>query len=705
MTFCCHPSNDLFLALSRSERAPARFNTPAEAVEHAAPGSAALILADDYPELPTVVSDSVFDLARAKGVRLFVEYPARLPGCEVGVPRRTEWERVVVASDAFGPNLPRLRILGVSDCHLVPVVADEPWLVAARVAGFDSAVFGLPDETFPVLFQTSDGSLTVATTKLSGFVTGRYAPPVAWTAMWERLLARLEPDAPASLEWSPIVRPAYGPREELPDGLEAGAFRNAVRWYFRAGLLVTPERAPEVHGRLAAGVETEAPPAPDTPAGDGSNGLQEGYASGIRYDGSQLRRVPLRADCHVETAAVLALDGSERGRRTAANLLDYVYRTSGMCGGARGNPKHPAFGLVSWGHAARAWEVANYSDDNARVMLATMLAAASLGENRWDAPLLRALLANLRTTGPQGFRSDRIDMPDIEKHGWRHYKETPRVNFSAHHESYLWACNLWAYRRTGHQPFLESAKTAIRLAMEAFPDGWRWNDTIERARMLLPLAWLVRVEDTSEHRGWLARMVEEVTGRQAPCGAVEERVSGGHHEYEIPSSNAEYGTTETPLIQENGDPVSDQLYTSGFALLGLHEAAAASGDPRCKEAEDRLAEYLCRIQVRSEALPYLDGAWFRAFDHGRWDYWASSGDVGWGAWCIETGWGQAWTAATLALREKQTALWDVTASSAIAHQWDGVQAEMAENDGGPWTGEPWAAGWRAQGVAEATVAA
>ena len=107
---------------------------------------------------------------------------------------------------------------------------------------------------------------------------------------------------------------------------------------------------------------------------------------------------------------------------------------------------------------------------------------------------------------------------------------------------------------------------------------------------------------------------------------------------------------------------SDQLYTAGFALLGLHEAAGATGDPALKAAEDRLAEYLCRIQIRAARFPYLDGAWFRAFDFGRWDYWASSADAGWGAWSIESGWGTAWIAATLGLRERKTTFWETTSA-------------------------------------------
>src|SRR3954465_13573611 len=130
---------------------------------------------------------------------------------------------------------------------------------------------------------------------------------------------------------------------------------------------------------------------------------------------------------------------------------------------------------------------------------------------------------------------------------------------------------------------------------------------MERARLLHALAWLVRVEDTldprggapfvpgdpPEHRGWLKTVAGDLLRNQRARGAIPEQLlgrGGGH--YVVPATNEAYGTTETPLIQIDGDPVSDQLYTTGFALIGLHEAAAATGDADLKKAEDRLAEYL-----------------------------------------------------------------------------------------------------------------
>ena len=69
------------------------------------------------------------------------------------------------------------------------------------------------------------------------------------------------------------------------------------------------------------------------------------------------------------------------------------------------------------------------------------------------------------------------------------------------------------------------------------------------------------------------------------------------------------------------DPVSDLLYTSNFALLGLHEAARATKNASYAEAENKLANFLVRIQAKSgqAAQPELDGAWFRAFDYHKWE--------------------------------------------------------------------------------------
>ena len=693
LTFNCRQDNDLYQVMAQCGYKCDRFDTAIEAISKAQSGSGVLILADEYPGKTTTIDKKALDLAQSKDLQLYIEYPGALgagvqllPQRSLGPPKQTTWERTVVASDEFGEKLPRLRILMTHDCHFVPMTADAPLLVVARVAGFDKAVYGLPAETYPILFE--QGNLLIATTRLSDFVTGRYEPSKDWQTVWDFILDRLDPEDQPTITWIPDVRPAFTRDEKLPRDFERHALKSASEWYHDSRLLVSSSREKEIHDLLRSGAEVVA--MPDSESGDGSCGILEGYASQIAHDGSQTQRLPIRSDCNAESAMALALDwsvnGNTRSRKVAENLLDYVYFTSSMHRKERGDPRHPAFGLIAWGDIAPAWYVANYSDDDARVMLSAVIAAACLGSHKWDESVMKGLLANLRTTGTLGFRGDRIDMPQIEANGWKAYHDAPRINYSPHHESYLWACNLWAYHSTGYKPFIEGTKTAIHMTMEAFPEGWRWNDSIERARMLLCLAWLVRVEDTPEHRKWLDTIANAIIERQQPSGAIQERFPGNRTGFQIPTSNAEYGTGEMPLIQQNGDPVSDQLYTTGFALLGLHEAYAATGDPKLKQAEDKLAEYLCRIQISSKKYPCLNGAWFRAFDYNRWDYWAASGDIGWGAWSVETGWCNAWITAVLGLRLKGTSAWDLTSGSRIIQQFHAIQDQMAENDGSPWDG-------------------
>ncbi len=687
LTFCCSAGNDLYQALSGSRLQ--RFDTPAAAIEKAEPGTGVLLLADGYPERAVSLDAAGFALAQKKQLRLFIEYPAGVPGLVFAAGRTSQWERVVVASERFAPALARMRILSAHGCRFVPVenaagaaAGLQPDLVMARVAGYDTAVFGLPEKgAFPILFRLPERQLWVATTKLSGFVTGRFAPAHDWELVWQRLLSELAPGGSFRFKVKPVVEAAYRPGAKLPRNYQRQALAEAARWVTSSHLLVHPQEWPALKAALAPNGESAGVPRLDAPEGDGSLGILEGYSSGIQWDGSQERRAPLRADCHAESAMVLAMDGRLGGHKRnaliASNLLDFVYFNSGMCQGVRADPQHGAFGLIGWGDVAPNWMVANYGDDNARVMLATAVAAATLQTDHWDQRLMRALLANLRTTGKLGFRTDRIDVPGLQQNGWKPYYEGAPIDYSPHFEAYLWACYLWAYHHTGFEPFLERASTAIGMTMTVYPGQWRWQDNLERAHMLLCLAWLVRVQDTAEHREWLNHVAGDLLKDQQPSGSIREslgnRNSGG---FRTPQSNEEYGTGETPLVQVNGDPVSDQLYTTGFALLGLHEAVGATGDPKLQQAEDRLAAYLCRIQTRSQKFPYLNGTWFRAFDDRRWEAWASSADAGWGAWSLEAGWAQAWTAAMLGVREMHTTIWDFTEQSRVREHFPALRAQM-----------------------------
>jgi len=670
LRFYCREDNDLFRAATASGVETIRVDSPRDAIAGAAAGLAVLVLADGYPGRTTAIDDDLFAVAAKKQLRLYVEYPATLPGLEVGDPRGTHWERAVVASDLFAPDVDPLAILAIHDCRFVTVAAGEPHLVVGRVAGFDRAVYGIPNPAFPILFdlpsQEGQGRVLVATTKLSQVVTGRYAPHQAWLAVWRRLLGPLSEDDTASrLDWTPDVRPSFSKSEPLPPDAEKEALRRGIDWYFKAGMVLHPSLLDRYdqpsNGPEPAGAEPDrSSPWPyghriarmlpsERLEGDGSLGVLEGFDAKVFEDGSQPVRWWRRADCNGETAGAMAVAGKalgdERFRRTGGNIGDWLFGSSRMTRGDRADPGHPAWGLSGWndvpeycGPGTADGAAVYYGDDEARTILGMALAGAALETDRFDERILTALLANLRLAGPDGFLPDRIDGPALDASGWEGIARSEAVSLSPHYQAAMWACFLWGFQHTGHKPFLGRARSAIERTMEAYPDGWVYTTGLqrERAKMLLALAWLVRVEDTPRHRQWLHRIAAELLSTQDASGAIRDVIAPpGGPGYHPPGSNEAYGTAEAPLIQSNEDAAADLLYTCNFALLALHEAAAATGDDDLRQAEDALVGFLCRSQIRSESHPELNGAWFRAFNLSRWEYWSSSTDAGWGAWCVE----------------------------------------------------------------------
>jgi hypothetical protein len=707
----CSADNDLYVTLSENNIKCSWYENPAKAVANAPKGSGVLILADGYPRKTTPVDSLLYAEAFRKGLRLFVEYPSYIPGVETGEPRGTHWERAVISSDAFAPELSKLRILAIHDCRFVPIETATPDIVIARIAGFDSAVYGLPEKVFPVLSEISlsggSGGLLVSTTKLSQFKTARYAPADAWQAIWSHILKWAQPEIQSSdLKWTPEVGPSYSVDEKLPPDAEQEALKRGIDWYFNSRMIVSEEMLkqyntqtnlpepgsadPDLSSDWPFGHRVGFSPDLDKQAGDGSLGVLEGFDSKIFYDGTQAVRWWRRGDCNGEIAGAVSLAGyslkDSSFLRTGANIGDWLFFRSMISLGDRSDPDHPAYGLSGWNDvpeycgpgSMNGYDV-YYGDDNARVILGMMISASAQNTDHYDKRLMNIILGNLRISGKFGFQPNRLDQAPLMKAGWKHYFNDTNISYSPHYQANIWACYIWAYNQTGYKLFLERARTAISMTMSAYPDKWIWTNGIqqERAKMLLPLAWLVRVDDTPEHRNWLHRMAEDLLKNQAECGAIREEIGEkGKGGFPPPESNDAYGTSETPLIHTNGNGVADMLYTVEFAFLGLHEAAAATGDDYYREAEDKLAEFLCRIQIRSEKHPELDGGWFRAFDFNRWEYWASNGDAGWGAWSIESGWTQSWITTVLGLRLTDTSIWDLTLKSNVEKHFEEMRIQM-----------------------------
>ena len=313
-------------------------------------------------------------------------------------------------------------------------------------------------------------------------------------------------------------------------------------------------------------------------------------------------------------------------------------------------------------------------DNAANVLIGGLVTRALAQTSSWDLQLLRCLLAEARTSGLYLSRDAAVSVSTLRSKGWRAYWNNTAIpngggsTGQPHYGGYLPAAFLIAdSATTGLTKLLtDRARTYCMHMMAAYDIGeWEWNESMsnEQARFLLPLAWLVRADDTPLHRSWLDRMVTDLLASQDASGAIKQEFGRGNESGRCapcaPSSNNAYGSGEGPIMHDGTEPLADSLYTLSFALAGLREAYGATGLGRYKDAETKLVEFLVRTQVVSEAHRELQGAWFRAFDFKAWEFWASDNDWGYGPWTTETGWSNGWIMSVLAMREANTTVWEV----------------------------------------------
>ncbi|WP_196017276.1 hypothetical protein [Alistipes senegalensis] len=668
--YCCTGENNDLVSLLEDEGFRIIREKDAQTTLEKAPESAAVLLLNaDYPGKVRQLTDAQRETIRRKQLHVFAEYTSLSD--TVPQPEQIEFERIVVV-DSLAPELLPMDLLSVNRGWYIRERAEKPLMAIARVAGFDTAVYGLEDTPYTPLVYKPDSNLWISTSQLSDFARIRFAPEFRWKAFWETVVGDLVGRKVTFGSWNSPVGPSYGEKQELPDSARLVSVRKGVEWFFNGHFLVAPSwKADWLDKYQGDGLMPVGPSLPDDVVdGDGTLGILEGHCSAIDGNGRQAYRYWMRNDVQGEVSMTFAVAGELFGidsyKHIAANLVDFSFDS--FRDGPRNDPQSPSYGLLSWAATSKG---TYYGDDNARSILGMALAADLLGNPKWDRKIVEAILANYRTTGVHGFRSERLLEEDLQKYGWRHYRRLELVNPHPHFESWMWACYLWLYRQTGYKPLLDMCEDAISRTMEAYPDQWKWTNGLqqEKARMILPLAWLYRVSPTEKHREWLQFMVTEFLRNQVACGAVREELGDASKgSFGKVKSNEAYGTEEAPLIFDNGDPVADMLYTCNFAFFGLNEAARATGDPGIAEAAEKLSDFLTRIQVKSDSVRNVDGAWFRAFNYKNWDYWASDADAGWGALSTLTGWIQSWIVTTQALMEMQTSYWELTEDSTIGRK-------------------------------------
>ncbi len=645
--FCAGENSDLIDALRQSGFEARLAGNAEEAVCLAQEGEAVFLLAEEYPRRGTALTEELLDAARVKKLRLYVEYPETVLGEPAGEEKTIMFERLI-APDGFLGALEPGSILMLNGCWTKPYFRKGPGLLCmAKAAGYDKLAFGLPEEYDVVLDWLDEREdVLISTSSLSHFITARYLPTESWRAVWKKIF-EIMGAGDVDIRWQPIVGIEAGREETLPADAGRAAYERAVDWM---QTYMIARSSPKVS-------------------------VLEGFESAVDYRGRQSLRHDLRADCIGETAMEMAYGWRQTNdplyKKTSVELIEHALMDGEFY---QADPDSPMYGLMNW----YADKPVFYGDDNARALLGLLGARSMLNDSRWDEKILRCVLANLRTSDRNGLRRPRLQQ-DTFKPSWLDYYNEEIDTVAPHYQAYLWAVDLWMYELTGLEELLIKAESGIEKVMELFPDRIRWQNSLtgELARMLLPLSFLMRGNPTDKHRRWLYQAIDALLEYQVPCGAIRDAFGDmALGSYPPPQSNERYGTNEASLIQQNGDPATDMLYTTNWAFLGLWEASQVLNNARVKAAYEKLRDFLLRIQVRSEAHPELDGAWMRSFDYEKWEYWGSAADIGWSAWSVETGWVNAWIATVLMLDQRGESLMQTVSKESFRAMAQDVYRDM-----------------------------
>ena len=359
----------------------------------------------------------------------------------------------------------------------------------------------------------------------------------------------------------------------------------------------------------------------------GVGGAYEGFSSRIfAQNGVQARNNSIRTDCTCEIGGALLFDSILTGNTDSKAAADALFKFAFECMQVKeGDHK----GMLRW--SEEAWSIC-FQDDAARAILPLLL-CQHLGR---DVPYLEkikeALDYMLATTGENGMRRNFTEIHGTFSSLIDEVKKENTAKLCAHYNAFYSATLLLAYRVCGKREYLQCAETGLSALMSLFPDTVReTSETEECCRLILPLAILYGVTKKREHYDWLCSVVDALEKYRHPSGGYMEWDTG----YQAFCSRNHNG--ECALLANNGDPIADLLYSNNWLPLGFAYAYLVTGEARFYELWRSVAAFLLSSQMHSEDKN-LDGAWARAFDMDICETYGMPHDIGWGPYCIESGW-------------------------------------------------------------------
>lgn|GEM_PF-205325 len=507
-----------------------------------------------------------------------------------------------------------------------------------------SGYYKIPDhagQTIPLdhfaLWEESD-NLLIAGFRIANYARACFAPSVAWKNLIAGIVVwLLNGDSNMRQRCEEAVvnklhsynRPAG---KQTPDE----TIHNALNWFDKSSCLLDYNGTPYA--------------------------VYEGFSANIHADGTHDRVSTVRTDCTGATALSYFLASRRYGDTTYARISNGLFR---MPQDMMIRTDCPHKGMVR--NATDWWWNVNYQDDTARGFLFPYLWKCFLTGDRTLLPdVVTALEYLLKTTGTDGLRVIRLDFYDLQKdeiqaigmeqeprnesngeHKWKwgggntgnftikELSVRPAVTPSAHYNAYYLGALLFAYRLTGDRRYYDTGIRGMTTLMSYYPNTAReHSQTQELCRLVLPLSLLYWVTGRVEHREWLYRIVRDLQQVRHNSGAYLEWDSG----YQAVCAGSRDG--EAAVFFENGNPVTDSLYSLNWLPVGFITAYYVTGDKWFYQLWVEIVDFFSRIQLRSDN-PAHNGAWTRSFDVNLMEVYGCQNDVGWAPWSIESGWSVA----------------------------------------------------------------
>ncbi|WP_380051162.1 hypothetical protein [Kribbella deserti] len=629
---------------------------------------AVLVLADGGAD-PVRLDDAAAGALTAwlqAGGTAYVEYAvdgAGLLPAAVGPVRDVRFDRIFGAA-SLSLGLEPLSILDPRSAKMLPVgrpVDATELLTYGKVAGTHRALFGPPEESWPALLElpVGTGRLLYASTALSCWEHGRYRPALRWRALIQGVLGSLSGRLPReTIEvfteprvWVAsgepvrlVVRSSTPPESDLPlTAEEPGRYVSEPMILpdgdhsFEIGdtsaVLTVGPRAERYRRMVDRGIDWFHRAGLFFGAPDGSAGVAEGLSGELGPDGRPQIRPVHRGDGYVQVAYAFGqyaqLTGQPGHALIAGNLMavveDRMQLTDLNPLYGSFEPRGPRTDLTGTNNL--------FADDNGWMSLFALLTGRTLSGLRGIESLLRTANTAL------GLQPDPWRTPStMLVQGWDELARTPIENgldLSSHWQSSALSAYLVGYGTTGDPRYLDVACRGLDHQAAAFPrTRLETSRTCEAIRFILPLAGGYHYTGNPLYLETLRKIGRYLASKQDSNGGFVE------WDGKCPASNEAYGVDEAAIFAANGDRVTDQLYASGFAALSLPIAHRVTGEAMFGDLATGILDYLSRIQI-NDGEPRLDGTWMRAFDLDAWEYYGSNADVGWGPYCVETGWSHA----------------------------------------------------------------